>query len=118
MFKKYLALVFVGMCIATGCYAQYGASFFYHSKPITPEAILPFLPGMDAGDTVRPAFINLKDSVYRREVVTDTTRKGWFRCNIDYRANETGFIDYKIIGHTRDNKFVLLVYWNGGNYTK
>ena len=93
-----------------------GSSFTYNGKRITPEALLPFIPGMESDDTIRPWIINLKDSIFKREVKLDTNNlnTGWASCEIDYDSFQPGYIAYKVIGRTKQGDFVLLVYQNGG----
>jgi hypothetical protein len=86
--------------------------FKYKNQPISPEALLPFLPGMEGDDTIRPWVISLKDSVYTMKV--DTGAIGWYSCAYDCGSFDPCYIGYKIIQEIKDERLVLWVYWNGG----
>lgn len=86
------------------------ATFTYSGLPISPLALLPFLPGMDAGDTIRPWVIKLQGRIDSNDI---DTSGGYYRTWIQQDGYEE-MIAYKIVGKTDDNKFVLDVRYNEG----
>lgn len=100
------------------------ATFTYNGKPISPEALYPFLPlDFERGDTLPVVWVNLKDSVYKWPV--ETSRGNIFRVYMKTREVMEGtayevqdIVTYTIVGKTSDNKFVLDVSHNtGGSFT-
>lgn len=100
--------------------APASATFTYKGKPVSPEALLPFLLiDWEQGGILPITAINLKDSTYKWPV--DSLSPTRFRVHIVHENILAGttyaveeYISYEIIGKTDDNKFVLDVRENGG----
>lgn len=122
MKKLNSAFLLIGLILSAHSYSQgaqfivkkSNATFTYNNKLIRPETILPFLPDMESDDTIRPWVVNLKDSSNKREAKLDTISNTSAFAYIDYGGFQQGYISYKVVAKTNDNKFIVLVYWNGG----
>jgi hypothetical protein len=108
---RYCFVVFVLVVGVSSAFSQ-TSSFSYKGKPISPEALKPFLPGMESGDTIRPQSVNLGD--FKREVVVDTFKgEIFYRCYVEYGE----IISYKVFQKISGDRFVVRAYSTGGTLT-
>jgi hypothetical protein len=71
--------------------AAASTTFTYKGKPISPEALFPFLPlDFVQGDTLPISRVNLRDSVYSRTV--DSIFENAFRVNIIRMEDFEGYL--------------------------
>ena len=108
---RYYFAVFILMVGVSSAFSQ-TSSFSYKGKPISPEALKPFLPGMESGDTIRPQSVNLND--FKREVVVDTFKgEIFYRCYLEY----DDVIFYSLFQKISGDRFIVKVYSRGGTLT-
>lgn len=112
-------IIFIGaLFLFTGLYAQNMeftvkkplAGFVYNGKPVSPEALIPFLPDLERGDTVLLGRVNLKELESKSRLMIDTIGS-----QIRYRSYYNGgSIAYQIAASISKNRYVLKVYESGG----
>lgn len=106
MRKLFIALSLLITTCSVFCQTS---TFSYKGKPVSPEALKPFLPGMESGDTIRPQSVNLGD--FKREVVIDTFKgETIYRCYLEYGE----IISYKAFQKISGDRFIVKVYYSTG----